>query len=99
MPIFRYSNKLIFFSHIPKCAGTSIESYCQKIGMKIAFLDNQNYLEYLASNKAWNSSSPQHIPGYAIARLFPLNFFDAYFTVVRNPINRLKSAFKFQKYI
>ena len=40
MPIFKFREKLILYSHIPKCAGQSIENYCQRLGAKIAFMDN-----------------------------------------------------------
>ena len=95
MPIFRYRDKLILFSHIPKCAGQSVENYCKKIGMKIAFLDNQFNK---SSSLSWCINSPQHITGFALSRLFTNDFFDFSFAVVRNPIDRLRSAFKFQKY-
>ena len=96
MPILRSPTKLIMFCHIPKCGGSSIENYCSKIGLEIAFFD-QYYTAKPATQK-WNISSPQHIDGESLLRLFPENFFDAYFTVVRNPVDRLKSAFIFHKY-
>lgn len=97
MPIFKFRKKLILYSHIPKCAGQSIENYCQRLGAKIAFMDNDFGL-YNGTGRAWNLTSPQHISGDALSRLFPKDFFDASFAVVRDPINRLRSAFKFQKY-
>lgn len=48
---------------------------------------------------AWNSSSPQHIPADALARLFPASFFDAAVAVLREPTARFQSAFLFQKHV
>ena len=97
MPIFKFRKKLILYSHIPKCAGQSIENYCQRLGAKIAFMDN-DFCRHNFAGRAWNLTSPQHISGDALSRLFPKDFFDDSFAVVRDPIDRLRSAFKFQKY-
>lgn len=94
MPILRKNSKLCHFAHIPKCGGSSIELYCMKIGAKIAFWDN-HYVSHPAPQK-WNISSPQHVDGYSLARLVPPDFLDFGFAVVRDPVKRLTSAFKFQ---
>lgn len=96
MPILRSQNKIVLYSHIPKCGGTSIERYCYSIGLKVAFLDGNFFVK--SSTKRWSINSPQHIDGESLKRLFPEDFFDACFTVVRHPIPRLKSAFLYQKY-
>ena len=95
MPFFRYEEKLIYFAHVPKCAGTSIEHYLSQRFGPLAFLD-EHYLA-LDPDKRWNVSSPQHVPAHALARLFPDGFFDASFAVVRHPAERFHSAFHFQK--
>tara|TARA_B100001175_G_scaffold95816_1_gene81163 strand:+ start:448 stop:1074 length:627 start_codon:yes stop_codon:yes gene_type:complete len=92
MPILTKNNKICHFVHIPKCAGSSIEHYCEKEDIKIAFLDRT----LNSSLQSWNISSPQHIDGYSLSRLFPVDFFDLGFAVVRDPISRFLSAFKHQ---
>jgi hypothetical protein len=96
MPIIRLKDKVIYFSHIPKCGGTSVEKFLKTIaGAELAFLDSNFYRN---KNPAWSISSPQHITGGAAAGLFPVAFFDDFFTVVRNPFDRFCSAFSYQKY-
>jgi len=97
MPIIKYKNVTLHFAHIPKCAGTSIEGYIKHInGAELAFVD----MHYVASpaKQPWNISSPQHIDGVSFARLFPKTFFNAFFSVVRDPLSRVKSAYRFQRF-
>lgn len=95
MPIARLNNKNIYFSHIPKCGGTSVEEFLKTItGADLSFLDRN----FNINTMAWNTSSPQHITGKDLEKLFSITFFDAFFTVTRHPFDRLHSAFIFQKY-
>ena len=90
MPILKSNkNKLTYFVHIPKCAGSSIENYVFQTNSHIAFLRRNNELDY----KNLLNFSPQHTPAKFIEYLFDPSFFDNYFVVIRNPISRLKSAF------
>ena len=96
MPIFRYKSKLCFFSHIPKCGGSSVEKYAYESGLQLGLLD---YSFYSRDTKLkWNITSPQHIDGASAGNLFPFDFFDNYFAVVRHPLKRLESAFIYQKF-
>ena len=97
MPIVRCNNQICHFAHIPKCGGTSIESYMRSLGAKLAFLDN-GFMSNPPTIR-WNISSPQHIDGENLSRLFPPGFFNFSFAVVRNPYSRLFSAFKFQMFV
>lgn len=93
MPIYKSNGRLIYFAHIPKCAGTSVENYLQARLGKAAFLDRR----FLAGGERWSKTSPQHIDAESLNRLFPADFFDAAFAVVRHPADRLLSAFYFQR--
>ena len=96
MPIIKYKEKIVHFAHIPKCAGTSIEQYLYSLnGVELAFIDG-NFTQRQAHER-WNRSSPQHIDGKSLARIFPLSFFDGFFAIVRDPISRVKSAYHFQQ--
>jgi len=98
MPIIKYKGKTLHFAHIPKCAGSSIERYIRQInGAELAFVD----ISFVGNpaKEPWNISSPQHIDGASFARFFPRSFFDAFFAVVRDPANRVKSAYQFQRFV
>ena len=94
MPIVRLGSKIAHYIHIPKCGGSSIEEYLSKIdGSKIAFLDKG----FASVERPWSNSSPQHIDGSSCERLFPVDFFDSTFAVVRNPLDRFWSAFNHKR--
>ncbi|WP_095587768.1 sulfotransferase family 2 domain-containing protein [Actibacterium ureilyticum] len=94
MPIIRTNTDLIFFAHVPKCAGSAIEDYLRARFPLIAFEDNA-YMRRPVEQR-WNKSSPQHIDLEALNRLFPQGFFDHSFAVVRHPVARIVSAYHFQ---
>lgn len=95
MPLIRNNNYLCHFAHVPKCGGTSIESYLIKNGIKLALYD-PFYFKRPAQPK-WSISSPQHIDGYSLSRVIPSSFLDFGFGVVRNPVDRFLSAFDHYK--
>jgi len=97
MPIIRFKNKIVYFSHIPKCGGTSVENFLKIIvGTNLSFLDQKSYE---INSSPWSMSSAQHITGHHVSKLFPETFFDEFFTVIRNPFDRFCSAFAYQKYV
>ena len=96
MTIFKVHSNFIYFSHIPKCAGSSIEDYFSTFpACSVLFLDREFYSSSL---KNWAKSSPQHILGNVVERLFDNSFFTDYLAIIREPIDRFKSTFKYQKY-
>lgn len=93
MPIFKTSKGLLYFAHIPKCAGTTVENYLISRFGAPAFLDKK----YFSNSSNWSDTSPQHIDVASLDRLFPKDFFDLSFAVVRSPVSRMLSAFKWQR--
>lgn len=91
MPLFRVGTKIAFFCHVPKCAGTAVSRYIEARFGPVAFLD----AAYLAIRDPWNKTSPQHISADDLKHLFPDNFFDASFAVVRHPVSRIISEYHF----
>lgn len=95
MPIVRVGSSLVYYAHVPKCAGSSVEDYLAQRFGPLAFL-NRDYRK-TALPKRWTRTSPQHIDTEALDLLFPKEFLAASFAVVRHPAARLRSAFTFQK--
>ncbi|WP_136444160.1 sulfotransferase family 2 domain-containing protein [Pacificoceanicola onchidii] len=95
MPIIRISGKLVYFAHVPRAAGTSVERYLRARFGPLAFAD-PGYLS-VPEGARWTRSSPQHVTRDALDRLFPAGFFDASFAIVRNPYDRLHSVFLRQR--
>lgn len=94
MPVFRIGDKLHYYAHVPKCGGSSVESYLRQRFGALAFLDTR-YLE-LPEAQRWTKSSPQHLPYAAFAKLIPTEWIASSFGVVRHPVKRLVSAFQYQ---
>jgi len=95
MPLIKADGRLIYFAHVPKCAGTSVARYLEARGQPMAFSDRR-YLSIEAPLR-WTRSSPQHAPLEALERLFPPGFFDASFALVRHPVARIASVYLFQR--
>lgn len=95
MPIIRIQDKLLFYAHVPKAGGTSVADFLQQMGGKVAFV----YGEYWRKKPKdrWPATSPQHIDAEALQELFPLDFFDHVFTVVRHPEDRIISEYMFRR--
>ena len=95
MPILRIADKLVYFAHVPRAAGTSVERYLRARFGPLAFADPQHLS--VPEEARWTRSSPQHVDRFALARLFPPGFFDASFALVRHPHDRLHSVFLRQR--
>jgi hypothetical protein len=94
MPIVRIGTKLVYFAHVPKCAGSSVEDYLKDRFGPLALLD-RHYLS-VAPDERWTRTSPQHIDWGSLIRMFPPAFFVDVFAVVRHPLDRAVSAYRFQ---
>lgn len=94
MPLFRTKGRNIYFAHVPRCGGTSIEEY---LGATFGALSLVDPLFRRRRRTRWNKTSPQHILVDQLNVLFSPGFFDESFAVVRHPVDRLCSAFHFQR--
>ena len=94
MPISKIAGKLIYFAHVPKCAGTAVELYLQARFGPLALRDPRHTLH--APGTLWPRSSPQHIDRVSLGRLIPPGFCDASFALVRHPVDRILSIYHFQ---
>tara|TARA_R110001583_G_scaffold182521_1_gene340540 strand:- start:15269 stop:16033 length:765 start_codon:yes stop_codon:yes gene_type:complete len=94
MPVFKINNEFVYFAHVPKCGGKSVESYIRRRFGDIAFLEPL-YLQR-PPHARWSCTSPQHLDWESFTRLFPENWITASFGIVRHPLARVKSAFDYQ---
>ena len=87
MPLYRIKNKLVLFIHIPKAAGFSIHNHLQMIGDLITPYDHyvDNY-----------SCASQHYHADLISQYLNPASVDYIFAVVRNPIERFISEFRYR---
>jgi len=92
MPLMRAGSQLLYYAHVPKCAGSALEHYLAARFGSLAFVDTA----YLSHSHPWTQTSPQHMDRHALAQLFPAGFIDASFAVVRHPTARIISAWHFQ---
>lgn len=94
MPIFKAGQKLVYYAHVPKCAGSSLEDYVHARFGEMAFLDG-SYMSRPASER-WSKTSPQHIDVKSLSYFINPDFFDHIFTIIRHPVARIVSAYHFQ---
>ncbi|WP_111733770.1 sulfotransferase family 2 domain-containing protein [Roseovarius amoyensis] len=95
MPLFRINGHLHYFAHVPKCAGTSVESYLKDRFGQLGFVDMQ-YMQKPEPQR-WTRSSPQHADWQSVTRLVPPDWIRSSFGVVRHPVSRLRSDYEYQR--
>lgn len=88
MPIYDLSGKIIAFRHIPKTGGTSISAALAARGESF-LCEEQRYGNYL-----WR---PRHVHNLAFSLAFPERLIDFDFAVVRHPLDRLFSEYRYQR--
>lgn len=86
MPLYRHKGKIVFFVHIPKCGGSSIEAAFRKAGCAEALRFNKK--------RSFSKSTLQHMHRDVYREAVREGFYDYAFTVVRNPFARLASEYK-----
>lgn len=87
MPIFQSKGKNCLFIHIPKTGGSSIECTLQP---HVSMTLKHNGIP------PGFPCPPQHLHYEALAQRFDLSAFDVKFAIVRHPVNRLVSEYKFR---
>lgn len=83
MPIIRINGRTVFFVHVPKTGGTSVENTLAGVG-QIA-LHRKPFRDWVP---------PQHWHAEIYSVTVPIGFYDIGFIVCRNPFTRLVSEFR-----
>jgi hypothetical protein len=93
MPMIVADGDLIFFVHVPKAGGSSIEDYLvRRFGGPLSMYDTQNRFELRQRGVV---SPPNHLTAQDLEELLPSNI--AYcFAQVRNPLQRTLSQYRWQ---
>lgn len=94
MPIFKTPQALVYFAHIPKSGGTTLEHALRTSGFELSFIDQS----FWKKSQHWYTSSPQHLLASDFNNLFAKKLFDYKFTVVRDPISRFLSAYNYNRH-
>lgn len=87
MPIARINGKILHFVHIPKTGGSTITSYLRSIGQVALY--SRERIDCLRS-------TPQHMDIRTSKTLLPQGFVDARFAILRNPVARMHSEFRYR---
>lgn len=89
MPVIKLHNRNILYMHIPKAAGTSVETWLESLAPV--------QLSYTYVGKLTKSlrCTPQHLDAHDIRCLFRDGFFDYAFMFVRNPYARMESEYRY----
>src|SRR5699024_2577087 len=86
MPLYRHRENVIFFVHIPKTGGTSIEAALRRAGAAEALR--------FKGKRDFSKATLQHMNYSVYKEAVGSNFYDWSFTVVRNPYHRFVSEYK-----
>ena len=96
MPVFRRGTECVLFIHIPKAAGTSIENLFVSQGYRMEFRRGGVHGPLNAFDRA-NGCSPQHMHAALLERHFQDLDFTRIFTIVRHPVQRFLSEYRFRR--
>ena len=88
MPIYKIKNKLILFIHVPRTGGMTVEHHLREQGTVL--FRNTTEAPMLRV-------TAQHLHGEDLNAIFPAGEFDYVFMLVRNPFDRLRSVYAYQR--
>ena len=95
MPIFFDQGKSLLYIHIPKTGGSSVETILTQNGYKSSF----RFRGFHPRDLTFIKCSPQHFHAELISKLFYVDQFDKVFTIIRDPFERIKSEYYWQRHL
>ncbi|NIZ61757.1 hypothetical protein DL239_12325 [Sedimentitalea sp. CY04] len=93
MPIYKKNGKAVLFVHIPKSAGTTVDHIFLSNGWKVTFQDGGGRADTILRHM---KCSFQHFHASLLTQMINPHSFDAVFTILRNPLSRLKSEYRWR---
>jgi len=87
LPLAFINGVIVYFAHVPKTGGSSIEAYLRSKG-RVGLLQKETL--------GWSRCTAQHIERRIYAELMLDTFADTGFAVVRDPLERLKSEYRYR---
>ena len=97
MPAYRINDKNVLFIHIPKTGGTTIEAFLSAHGPMSLHGRGEKILRPYGSCWLPGHIPVQHFDASLLEVMFDRSFFDYVFMVVREPVERLKSEYRFAR--
>lgn len=97
MPAFRIRNKNVLFIHVPKTGGTTVESFLETHGKMSLHNQGVKLLKPLSNSFLIRSLPLQHFHADLLTEMFATDFFDYTFMIVRDPLERLKSEYRYSR--
>ncbi len=94
MPIYRIHNRNILFIHVPKTGGTSVEKFLETVAEPGLHNQSRKLLRDFSSGWLAPSLAMQHFDRKLLEAMFPNNFIDYAFMIVRHPVDRLISEYR-----
>lgn len=93
MPLIRANGRMIFFAHVPKVGGSSVEDYLiRRFGAPMSIITRRDRNKL---SKRELITPATHLSAFELLELLPSDL--AYcFAVVRDPVKRLQSQYRFQ---
>lgn len=91
MPLYRNGSKVILFIHIPKTGGSTVEEVLKASGAPQA-------LKY-HKRLGYSNATPQHMHWEVLKHWVPVSFCDYAFAVIRHPMARIASEYRWRKEI
>lgn len=90
MSLFRHNDRIVYFCHIPKTGGTSINDAILAAGVK-------RCLHYGSRFDGFSKSTLQHIHADIHKCIVPESFYDDSFAIIRHPFARLVSEYFYRR--
>lgn len=92
MPLVSTKEARIFFAHVPKTGGSSVEDYLVRRFGRLSLMD-RNQVNGIRGTGLISPAT--HLATIDLRELLPTDL-NYSFTVVRNPVDRLKSEYRYQ---